>query len=67
MVRDAEIGFNYRLPDVLCALGLSQLAKLPRLIERRRALAGRYDAALAPLAPAVRIAQRPPWSTPRCT
>jgi len=59
-----EIGFNYRLPDVLCALGLSQLAKLPRLLERRRALARRYDAALGPLAPIVRAAARPPWSDP---
>jgi UDP-4-amino-4,6-dideoxy-N-acetyl-beta-L-altrosamine transaminase len=59
-----QIGFNYRLPDVLCALGLSQIAKLPRFIERRRALAGRYEAALAPLAPLVRIAERPAWSDP---
>jgi UDP-4-amino-4,6-dideoxy-N-acetyl-beta-L-altrosamine transaminase len=59
-----EIGFNYRLPDVLCALGLSQLAKLPRFIERRRSLARRYEAALAPLAPLVRMAARPAWSDP---
>jgi UDP-4-amino-4,6-dideoxy-N-acetyl-beta-L-altrosamine transaminase len=59
-----EIGFNHRLPDVLCALGLSQLAKLPRLIERRRALARRYNAALAPLAPRLHIAARPAWSDP---
>ena len=59
-----EIGFNYRLPDVLCALGLSQLAKLPRLVERRRALARRYEGALASLAPLVRIATRPAWSDP---
>jgi len=59
-----EIGFNYRLPDVLCALGLSQMAKLPRFIERRRSLARRYEAALAPLAPLVRIAERPVWSDP---
>src|SRR5215831_11296097 len=59
-----EIGFNYRLPDVLCALGLSQLAKLPRLVERRRSLAKRYGVALAPLAPLVRPAARPPWSDP---
>ena len=32
-----EPGFNYRLPDILCALGLSQLAKLDRFIARRRA------------------------------
>jgi UDP-4-amino-4,6-dideoxy-N-acetyl-beta-L-altrosamine transaminase len=59
-----ELGFNYRLPDVLCALGLSQLAKLPRFIERRRALARRYETALAPLAPVVRLAARPAWSDP---
>ncbi len=59
-----EPGFNYRLPDILCALGLSQLAKLPRFAERRRALARAYEVALAPLAPVVRLAERPPWSDP---
>jgi UDP-4-amino-4,6-dideoxy-N-acetyl-beta-L-altrosamine transaminase len=48
------LGFNYRLPDVLCALGISQLAKLDRFIARRRALAARYRTLLAPLAPLVR-------------
>jgi dTDP-4-amino-4,6-dideoxygalactose transaminase len=43
---------------------MSQLAKLPRLIERRRNLARRYEAALAPLSPLVRIAARPAWSDP---
>ena len=37
-----ELGFNYRIPDILCALGKSQLTKLPAWLERRRALAGRY-------------------------
>ncbi len=59
-----ELGFNYRLPDVLCALGLSQLAKLPRFMARRRALTRRYETALAPLAPTVRLAASPPWSDP---
>ncbi len=59
-----EPGFNYRLPDILCALGLSQLAKLPRFAARRRALAARYHAGLAPLAPIVRAAARPDWSDP---
>jgi len=59
-----EPGFNYRLPDVLCALGLSQLKKLPRFAARRRALAAAYLEALAPLAPVVRPAARPAWSEP---
>lgn len=60
----AEPGFNYRLPDILCALGRSQLAKLPRFVARRRALAAAYAEALAPLAPQVRLAASPPWSDP---
>ncbi len=60
----AEPGFNYRLPDILCALGLSQLAKLDRFAARRRALAVAYEVALAPLAPLVRSAARPSWSNP---
>jgi UDP-4-amino-4,6-dideoxy-N-acetyl-beta-L-altrosamine transaminase len=59
-----EPGFNYRLPDILCALGLSQLSKLDRFAARRRALATRYQARLAPLAPLVRIAASPDWSDP---
>jgi len=59
-----EPGFNYRLPDILCALGLSQLKKLPRFAARRRALAKAYETALAPLAPLVRLAARPAWSDP---
>ena len=54
----AELGYNYRLTDVACALGLSQLGKLDRFLARRIALADRYDALLAPLAPHVRPPQR---------
>jgi len=61
-----EPGLNYRLSDIHAALALSQLAKLERFVARRRALVARYDAALAPLAPAVspsaRTARgRPAW------
>jgi len=59
-----ELGYNYRLPDILCALGQSQLKKLPRFAAQRQALAARYDAALADLAPQVRVATRPAWSQP---
>ncbi len=50
----AEVGWNYRLPDVLCALGISQLKKLERFWRRRIAIAELYDRLLAPLAPSVR-------------
>jgi UDP-4-amino-4,6-dideoxy-N-acetyl-beta-L-altrosamine transaminase len=46
----AELGFNYRLPDINCALGLTQLAKLDRFVARRADLSRRYDALLAPFA-----------------
>lgn len=59
-----ELGFNYRLPDILCALGQSQLAKLPRFAARRKALAARYRETLAALAPLVALAASPTWSNP---
>jgi UDP-4-amino-4,6-dideoxy-N-acetyl-beta-L-altrosamine transaminase len=43
------LGHNLRLSDLQAALGHSQLGKLDRFIERRRELARRYDAQLAPL------------------
>ena len=36
------LGFNYRLPDIQCALALSQLNKAPGWLEHRRAVARRY-------------------------
>ncbi|MFO0678078.1 MAG: UDP-4-amino-4,6-dideoxy-N-acetyl-beta-L-altrosamine transaminase [Polyangiaceae bacterium] len=41
------LGYHYRLPDVQCALGISQAAKLGRFVARRREIAARYDAAFA--------------------
>ncbi len=38
-----DLGFNYRLSDIQCALGLSQLGKLPLWLEQRRKLARRYN------------------------
>lgn len=44
-----DLGYNYRLSDIQCALGISQLEKLPESIARRQAIAQRYDEAFAGL------------------
>jgi len=59
-----EPGYHYRATDIHCALGLSQLKKLDRFAERRRALLERYRRLLAPLAPTVRLAPAPTDCTP---
>lgn len=38
-----ELGYNYRITDVQCALGISQMKKLNRFAEHRRKLANQYD------------------------
>ncbi|MDQ7991054.1 MAG: aminotransferase class I/II-fold pyridoxal phosphate-dependent enzyme [Propionicimonas sp.] len=42
-----ELGLNYRLTDVACALGLSQLSRLEQFKRRRAEIVSRYDAALS--------------------
>ncbi len=48
-----ELGWNYRMPDILAALAKSQLARLPQFAAKRRALCAAYDAALTEFAPLV--------------
>ncbi|MCA1324307.1 UDP-4-amino-4,6-dideoxy-N-acetyl-beta-L-altrosamine transaminase [Herbaspirillum sp. alder98] len=43
------LGYNYRIPDINCALGLSQLSKLDRWLERREQIAQTYKTAFAQL------------------
>ena len=45
-----ELGFNYRLPDVQCALGLAQLSRLTGWVASRQKIAGWYAEALAGMA-----------------
>lgn len=42
-----ELGYNYRLSDLHCALAMSQLTKLDQWLARRREIASRYDTAFA--------------------
>ena len=51
-----EIGWNYRLTDIQCALGWSQLERLYGFRHHRGALASRYRSGLAALQPLLRPA-----------
>jgi perosamine synthetase len=59
------LGFNYRLTDIACALGISQLKKLEVNLTRRREIAARYMAAFRNLRgvipPGVRPDVNPAW------
>jgi len=60
-----EFGLNYRLPDLLCALGSSQLQRLPRFKARRDEIVRRYNEGLAGIdelrLPARRPGADPTW------
>lgn len=42
-----ELGYNYRITDIQCALGISQLSRLPNFIQKRRDIVARYDHSLS--------------------
>lgn len=48
-----DIGPNYRITDIQCALGLSQLGKLDRFLDTRATLVAHYHKRLAPMAPLI--------------
>jgi perosamine synthetase len=43
----AELGFNYRLSEMQCALGLTQLARIEEILSRRESIARNYGELLA--------------------
>ena len=60
-----DLGYNYRLPDINCALGLAQMSKLDGWLTRRREIAARYTEAFAQMpegdVPAVLAGTNPAW------
>lgn len=59
------LGYNYRLTDIGCALGISQLHRMPANLARRREIAARYCSALGRfpgvIVPVVRDDINPAW------
>ncbi|HEY1804535.1 MAG TPA: DegT/DnrJ/EryC1/StrS family aminotransferase [Terracidiphilus sp.] len=57
----AELGYNYRLSELACALGRVQLRRIDEILAARRKAAERYDTLLA----GMHGLERPPLSLPR--
>jgi perosamine synthetase len=59
------LGFNYRLPDIVCALGIEQLKRLESNLARRREIAAQYTDAFRQISgvtpPTVRSGVNPAW------
>jgi len=54
-----DVGFSYRVSDINCALGISQIARVEAVVEKRQKLAESYDRALVKISEIV----RPPLSS----
>jgi len=54
-----DLGYNYRLPDINCALGTSQMARLPQNLESRRHIAQRYHQAFSAMPGLIPPIERP--------
>jgi perosamine synthetase len=48
-LQHSELGYNYRLSEMACALGLVQLSRLPSILTMRAEVAGIYDIVRPPL------------------
>jgi perosamine synthetase len=55
------LGYNYRLTDIQAAVGRQQLARLPAIVARRRALADAYRALLTDV-PGLQLPGEPEWA-----
>lgn len=59
-LQHAEVGYNYRLSEMACAMGIVQLSRLPAILGQRAEVACKYDDLLAGLPNII----RPPLELP---
>lgn len=57
-----RVGFNYRISNVLAAIGAAQLEQLEEKVARKRSVAQRYAEAFADV-PGLRLVAGPPWTS----
>lgn len=57
-----EIGYNYRMSNILASIGRAQLKRLPDIVKRRREIRDRYATVLDAI-PGVSVMGDPPWGT----
>ena len=57
-----EIGYNYRMSNILASIGRAQLKRLPDIVKRRREIRDRYATTLDTI-PGVSVMSDPPWGT----
>ena len=57
-----DLGYNYRITDIQCALGISQLKKLKRFSDRRLEIVKKYNEAFSNQP--VQVQKTPAWSDP---
>lgn len=55
-----EVGYNYRLSNILAALGRAQLKRLPEFVVKRRQIRSWYTESLADIE-GIQVLQDPPW------
>lgn len=60
-----EIGYNYRMSNILAALGRAQLKRLPAMIEKLREITHWYTECLS-ANDAIAVTQDPPWGRSNC-
>ncbi|MFA5097241.1 MAG: UDP-4-amino-4,6-dideoxy-N-acetyl-beta-L-altrosamine transaminase [Candidatus Margulisiibacteriota bacterium] len=58
-----DLGYNYRITDFQCALGISQAKKLPAFIKKRKEIVNTYNKAFSKI-PGISALKKQPWADP---